>query len=123
MEQPNGTPKLEFSVMDGLTAQPFDPQGFKWPESSIVTIAHRGDQVVGRCALIEVPHIEGTWVAEVEQKSTIAYRMVSGAEKTLKHLGRSQVFAFVESDNKEMQDYAVRMGYKRQPLEVWVKEL
>lgn len=122
-EPKNGIPTLKFVVLDGEHAQAVDPHSVKWPASSLVTYAYRGDQIVGRCALIEVPHIEGTWVAPAEQKSTVAFRMVDSAEKTLKHVGKTHVIVFVESDNAAVQQYAARMGYKLQPLQVWVKEI
>jgi RimJ/RimL family protein N-acetyltransferase len=122
-EVTNGIERLHFKVLRGEQAKTIDPEGVLWPPDSLVTFAERGNKIVGRCALIELPHIEGTWVAKEEQKSTIAFRMVNGAEKTLKHLGAKHVIAFVEANNAEVQGYVERMGYKKQRLEVWVKEL
>lgn len=115
--------KIEFIVLDGKTAREVDPHKVEWPDSSLVTYAHRNGKIIGRLALLEFPHLEGPWVDEAERGTTIFAQMVDGAEKTLKHCGKTHAFAFLDETSAEMKGYAERLGYKRKPIEVWVKEL
>lgn len=103
--------------------QPADSR-IDWPEGSIVLGAFASDgSMVGRIAIIDLPHIEGTWVADKFRRGTLAFRLIRGIEDIMRRIGRSHVFAFAYDTQPEVSSYLERVGYKRMPLTVWVKEL
>lgn len=115
---------MNLEVVKGSDAARVDPEGIPWPADSIVVFALNGDGAIkGRAAVVILPHIEGTWVAESERGSPLAYRMVRRIEEILKESGRTHAFAFVEENRPEIRDYLVRTGYGVMPLTVLSKEL
>lgn len=115
---------MEIRVLGGAEASKIDPQGIPWPEDSFVAIATNGDgKVKARSAIIQLPHIEGTWVDESERSSTLGYRMVKAVEEVLKDSGKTHAFAFVDMNQSDVLSYMLRMGYRVQPLIVMSKEI
>jgi hypothetical protein len=78
---------------------------------------------VGRSAIVQLPHIEGTWVSESRRSSTLAYSLLQKVEQIFKDGGKSHAWAFIKADEPHLQAYMERMGYKRQPVVVYSKEL
>ena len=115
---------MNIQIVDGVQASLIDPQKIPWPADSIVAVASNGDgSVKGRSAIIQLPHIEGTWVDESERGTPLAYRMVVAVEGVLKKSGKTHAFAFVDMNQPEVLSYMLRMGYKTNPLLVLSKEL
>lgn len=95
-----------------------------WPEGSYVVGAFtEEDKLVGRIAVVELPHIEGTWVDPEYRNGLLPAKMVRAVENGMKAIGRSHVFAFAPNDIPEIADYLQRFGYEAFPVTVWVKKL
>src|SRR6266404_3929097 len=109
--------------MKGIEARKYDPEQMKWPESSLVIYAFEGEEVVGRTAVIDLPHIEGTWVTESKRGTMLANRLIHCIESEIKSYNRTHVFAFAKNDQPEVSQYLERVGYKPFPVSVWMKEL
>lgn len=120
----SGTPakETEFRVLSGEAAREIDPDGIAWPDEALVIYALEGDKIVGRQAMMVLPHLEGAWVDEARRGGTLAARLVKKAEELLSASGRSHVFAF-SYDQQPVGDYLERFGYSRFPVTTYVKEL
>lgn len=114
---------MTFETVTGCVARDMDPDGIQWPPDSIVVYAISDGKVVGRSAIIQLPHIEGTWVDKHSRSSTLAFRLVREAEKTLQQAGKTYAWAFVHEDQPEVAGYMERIGYKRMPMKLYAKEL
>lgn len=100
------------SVEDGFTPPP--------PPHGIAITAKDGKEIVGRNFLVSVPHVEGIWVAEKYRKGRVGFDLMRIAEDEAKSLGIKRLFAY---GTNETNGYLERLGYKKQELTVWVKEL
>jgi len=115
---------MEIVILNAVEARNVDPDHVPWPDDSIVALARNGDgSIKGRSAILQLPHIEGTWVAESERGSTLAYRLIQRIEALLKTAGKTHAFAFVDMNQSEVLNYMLRLGYKVSPLLVLSKEL
>ena len=115
---------MRLSFVTGDEIRKADPDRIIWPPDTILEIARDADDsVVGRSAIVILPHIEGTWVAEKMRGTPLAYRLVQGIEKMLKSIGRTHAFAFVYDEQPEVLDYMQRMNYKKLPISVLSKEI
>ena len=97
------------------------PEPHAWPPDTIVLGAFSGDALIGRTAIVSLPHIEGTWSSK--ENPWTAFRLIKSLEALLKYLGRTHVFSFVLDSQPEIPGYLTRLGYEKQPLSVWVKRL
>lgn len=115
---------MKLEVLNGTQAREVDIDGIQWPDDSIVVVAKNGDgKIKGRSAIIQLPHIEGTWVEESLRSSTLAYRLVAKIESILKMEKKTYAWAFIEESKPEVIDYMERIGYKKMPFIVMSKEL
>ena len=115
---------MDIGIISGSEAANVDPQNVPWPVDSLVAIARNPNgEIKGRSAIIQLPHIEGTWVADSERGSTLAFQLVHKIESVLKESGKTHAFAFVDIAQSEILGYMLRMGYKVSPLLVVSKEL
>jgi len=117
------TDRITFVAVAGPEAQDIDPDHLAGPANAVVSFAFRNGKVIGRSAIIQLPHIEGTWIADEERGSTLGARLIREIEKGLKNSGKTHAFAFADSFNDEVKGYLERFGYKRQTLDVYMKEL
>lgn len=115
--------EITYEFVDGLTARAIDPESVLWPPDSLVQYAKENDEIVGRIGLIELPHLEGTFVAEHKRGSSLAFRLLKGMEDKVASLGRTHLFAFVEDSKPEQIDMLERTGYVRFPVTVLAKRL
>jgi len=90
-------------------------------EHSIAIVAQKENEIVGRMLLIRPFHIEGTWISEKCRSGTIAVRMIKLMEAEARKIGLSHVFAYAATP--EIEEYMERLGYKRQKMSVWMKEV
>lgn len=91
------------------------------PKSSVAVVAKDGDEIVGRIFLIQPVHTECPWVREDLRGGTLLKRLTDAIEKEAKDRGVKKLFAFGASD--QMESYISRLGYQKQPLTVWIKDL
>jgi len=114
-----------FETLTGEAAREVDPEKLQWPKDSIIVYARRdsdGD-IIGRSAIVHFPHIEGTWVSEAERGGTLAYRLVGQIENIVRNAGKLYVWSFVDDAHPEIAGYLERMGYKLQPMKLYLKAL
>lgn len=115
------------STIERLTAEQYDvlkgiEEGYRPdPESSVALIAKSGDEIVGRMLLIAPAHIEGTWVKEGFRNGTVGIRMMRRMETEAVNINISRLFAYAE--DIKVEEYLARLGFKRLPVTVWVKDL
>lgn len=91
------------------------------PQMSRVAVAKDGDKLAGRIFIVTPPHIEGPWVEPEYRGGTLLKRLTEWAEQEMREIGAKKVFAYGFSP--ELEDYLKRLGYTRQPITVWAKEL
>ena len=114
---------VEFQILMGPEARKIDPDCIKWPDDTIGVFAREGADIVGRSTIVQLPHIEGTWVRNDFRGSTLAFRLVEKIESILKKANKSSAFAFIYDEQPEIASYMERRGYKKMPLAVYQKEL
>src|SRR5208337_3486664 len=97
--------------------------GFKPnPKESVVLVATNDNgEVIGRTFLLAPAHVEGVWVREDQRKQGIFTEMVARIEAEAKSIGIQKLFAY--GANEYMDRQIERIGYTKQPLTVWTKEL
>lgn len=91
------------------------------PENSIVIVAVNGNGVEGRTSLMNLIHLEGTWVAEDKRGTTLGYRLEKAAIDKARELGLKYIHTY--SPNDEISDVLSRLGWKEVPVKVFAKEL
>lgn len=114
---------IQFQILMGKEARAIDPDKIEWPDDTIVVYAREGEKIVGRSTIMQIPHIEGTWVDEQHRRSTLAPRLVAKVESIMKQANKKASFAFIQNSQPEVAGYMERIGYARMPLEVFSKEL
>jgi GNAT superfamily N-acetyltransferase len=91
------------------------------PASSIAVVAQDGNEIIGRIFLVAPAHIEGPYIEEAHRGGTIAKRLVSVAATEARKCGITKLMAYGFSP--ELEDYLERLGFKKQPVTVWAKEI
>jgi GNAT superfamily N-acetyltransferase len=91
------------------------------PQVSRAGVAIDGERTVARVFIVAPVHIEGPWIAEEYRHGTLAARLVKWAERQAREVGVQKLFAY--GANAEIEGYLERLGFKKQPLTVWAKEL
>ena len=112
-----------FETLTGEAARAVDPENVQWPKDSIVVYARANGEIVGRSAIVHFPHIEGTWVAETHRRSMLAYQLVGQIENIVRNAGRTYVWSFVDDAHPEVANYLEQIGYKLQPMKLYLKSL
>ena len=98
-----------------------NPGSLELPADSMVIGAFRGHSIVGRTVLLNMLHLEGTWIEPSARNGMVGARLIRTAEKEAKAIGCRTLMAYTaESKHGE---YMARLGYKKIPVEVWGKEL
>jgi len=91
------------------------------PEFSVAMIADDNGEIVGRMFLVCPAHLEGTWISPRARKGITGKLLIGAVEAKGRQLGLSKYFAYAR-DN-EIEGYLKRLGFKRENLTVWSKEL
>jgi N-acetylglutamate synthase-like GNAT family acetyltransferase len=91
------------------------------PKTSVTLVVRDQNGIVGRVFLISPVHVEGPWVRQDLRGSMVAGKLMLEAENVAKRSGIRKMFAYGASE--ELEDYLERLGYKREPLTVWTKEI
>jgi predicted N-acetyltransferase YhbS len=91
------------------------------PRTSVAVVAIEAGHYVGRVFLMSPVHIEGPWVREDKRNIGLGTKLMERAELEAKKLGISSLFAYGADDYLESQ--LRRLGYVKQRLTVWKKEI
>jgi GNAT superfamily N-acetyltransferase len=91
------------------------------PNNSIVIAAFDNDKLVGRTCFLQMGHIEGTWVDKQHRNGFIGFRMLKALEKEAYGHGFTTSLAYAADE--QVEKYLERLGYMKQPLSIWAKEL
>lgn len=113
---------IEFKEFTGTDARQIDPQGIAWPDDAVVVYGMEDGAIVCRSSVINLPVIEGTMLADEKQGGTLGVRLVRRIEDLYRQASRTHAMAFAV-EGSEVGGYLERLGYKRQPLEFYAKEL
>lgn len=114
---------IQYQLFTGLEARLIDPENLPWPGDSAVLYAIENNEVVGRMGIIELPHIEGTWIREDKRNSSIGFRLITKLENILEEENRSAIFAFAANNQPEISNYLERLGYSLMPVKIYMKPL
>lgn len=91
------------------------------PKSSVALVARNDHEIVGRVFLLTPAHLEGPWVRPDLRGTTMGKRLIDAAEEVAKRCGVRKMFAYGASE--DLENYLMRLGYKREPFTVWTKEI
>ena len=113
--------ELRIVTADQLAA--LDMNGVQqWPVDTIGVLAIEDEtSVVGQTAILNLPVIEGTTVADDKKGGTLAYRLIKRVEELYRELGKTHAMALAASP--EVEGYLERVGYKKLPVVLYTKEL
>ena len=107
----------EYDLLDELP----DPDKIKLsPNNTIVAVALDGDKIVGRLAILNLPHLELLWINPEYRNGLILRRLEQTLINKLKNMGAGLALAFAV--NKKMESYLSRLDYT-EIATVWKKEL
>lgn len=92
------------------------------PDDSLVLVAENdAGEIVGRMFLVDVPHIEGTWVSPEARGGTVGARLERQMCRAAAALGLLTTFAFVTEPAHA--DYMKRLGWNDTGYTVLTKSL
>lgn len=91
------------------------------PANSIALVGERNGDIAARMLLIRPWHIEGTWIREDARNGFILAGLMSRMQNEAKARGITNLLSF--APNEEVEHYLGRLGFKRQPISVWSKEI
>lgn len=114
---------IEYKIANGAIARNIDPQSLPWPDDSKVIYAFENDQIVGRLAIMFLPHIEGAWIREDKRNGILLTRLFEQVEQILKQDSRTTALSFIKEDEINIIDLAVKQKYKQLPYKVFLKDL
>lgn len=105
----------EYGAIPG--AEPLE----RLPEDSVVIAAIVDGQVIGRTAVLNMLHLEGTWVVPGHRSGLVGARLIQEAERQAKEIGAATMLAYT-AEEKHGQ-YMKRLGYEELPVKVWGKKV
>ncbi len=114
---------LEFRWLDGMAARLLDPDRIQWPADSRVLFVFEGNELIARSSITNIPMIEGTWIEPQHRNGTLATRIMKEVEKHYRENGEEAALAFIPSDQPEIAEYMIRLGYEEKPLRFFLKPL
>ena len=114
---------IEFIELDGKGAREIDPQGTPWPDGTLVLYAVEQGEIIGRQAYLLLPHLEGAWTREDKRGGSLGYRLIRKMEDKVAESGYPVVFAYALDSQPDVSDYLSRMGYEKQPVTLWMKQV
>lgn len=92
------------------------------PDPRFITaiVAEQDGKLLGRWFLCLVPHFEGMWVSEEARSHTVGYRIVKEMEKRCRELGVKKVFVCALPEH---EGYMERLGFTREQISLWTKDV
>jgi len=113
--------ELRIVTADQLAA--FDLNGIAtWPADTVGVLAiEDGKAVVGQTAVLNLPIIEGTIVAEEKRGTPLLFRLIKRVEELYLELGKTYSWAMAATP--EVEAYLERLGYSKVPVTLYTKNL
>lgn len=90
------------------------------PSDSVVIGAFNGGHLIGRTCLLNMLHLEGTWISPGSRGGFVGARMIEEAERQANEIGVTTVLAYTA--NPKHGEYMKRLGYEKIDVEVWGKK-
>ena len=100
--------------------------GFVIPvaEDTLVLGAVEDGRVIARVILLQMLHLEGTWIAPDRRGGGIlARRLVKAAEEMIVKCGATHAMAYTPEADPKIGEYMQWLGYTRFPVTVWAKQV
>jgi len=91
------------------------------PDHSIAVVARNNSQIVGRAFLVPLVHLEGSHIESSWRKGPVLKQLMSGIEIEARAEGLKKIFSYAATEIVE--GYLIRLGYKKENLTVWSKDL
>lgn len=92
------------------------------PDNSIVIVVEDANgKVVGRMALLNLIHLEGTWIEEGKRNGLILHKLEEALLAKAKECGLKYIHTYAPTLMHE--DLLQRAGWERLPFSVWAKEV
>lgn len=95
-------------------------EGYIPDSHGIAVVAEENGIIVGRSMLVDAVHIEGTWVHPDYRGGTVGARIIAKLKQEAQKAGISRVIAY---STAATDDYMARLGFKREPVTVWTKDI
>lgn len=123
---------IKLAIVDGDIATQIDPvnieigpQNIKWPKDSIVVYAIDEEtlKIKGRSSIVHFGFIEGTEIFDEELKGTkLFYTLINKIEEIVQLEGHLSLFTMTPDDKPEIANYVKRLGYKKFPASIYIKD-
>lgn len=113
---------MEFLKLTGTQARLVDSTT-EWPIDSLVIFAVEDEKIIGKVAILVLPHIENLEIDKNNKNGFLMKRLLEEAENVLRDFGRNCAASFIMNGNDDLTNYAERIGYKQLPATVWIKPL
>ena len=113
---------MEFLKLTGSQARLVEPHK-EWPIDAFVIYAIEDEKILGRIAIVVLPHIENLEVEDNNKNGFLMKQLLEEAENVLKNFNRTCAASFIMNDNLTAINYAKRLGYEKLPAEVYIKSL
>lgn len=97
------------------------PEPLELPKDAVVVGIFKDGRLIARTAVVNMIHLEGTWIAQEERNGMLGARLVAQAEKEARGAGATTMIAYTAE--KQHGEYMKRLGYEKADLEVWMKGL
>jgi len=91
------------------------------PDNCIALVAIEGEEVVGRMTLMNLIHLEGSWIKDGHRNSQTLRALEQAIYAEAKRLGLTYIHSYAPTPAHETM--LQRSGWSRMPLSVWVKDL
>lgn len=91
------------------------------PDRSIAVVARNDSKVIGRTFLVSLAHLEGTEIERQWRNGPVLKQLMDGVEIEARAEGLKKIFSYAPT--LVVEGYLNRLGYKREPLTVWAKDL
>ncbi len=109
-------PVVEWERLEGL---PFASQGLPSPDLTVIFVAETAEgAIVGLWSAMTAVHLDGLWIAEAHQGTTIAGRLLRAMKTFLQTHGITVSFTVVS--DPEVMILAHKAGFTRVPGDLWM---
>lgn len=114
---------MDWRLLTGAEARQIDPERLSWPDGAEVVYGLVDSLPVARAALVNLPLIEGTWVAPSKRGGRLAIRLMSKVEAVLADKGYPYAVAMQADSDPTIAKYLEFLGYERIPVSLYKKQL
>ena len=93
------------------------------PARTIAIVAEDNGEIVGRMLLMDMVHLEGSWVRPDHRNGSVGYRMFQRVLAEAKRIGITGLMAYTDKTDLDVTNYMERLGFEKQPFWVWSKDI